>query len=134
MIVIGDCRAFAQEFRIDAYTEILTGLAMRGLLQYRNHDALHRAGEQGAADDDHLVSGSDCELLADLLCYAANRAEVEAAVRLSRSAHAYHEDVTLCDRRGRIGARFQPPGGRRRGDQRIEPGLHDRALALSEKS
>jgi len=70
----------------------------------------------------------------DLLHDAADEAQIETAVRLSRSAHAYHEHVTLCDRRGRIGARGEPPGSGRRSDQLIESRLHDRALALPQEA
>src|ERR1700732_4924842 len=133
MVVVVDRRALTQEFRVDAYAEILSGLPARGVLQYGHDNALHRTGQQGAADDHNLVSFTTGELLADLLHDAADVSQIETAVGLPRRADTHHPDVALCDCRGMVGARDQAARRDRRSDQLLKPRLHDRALALTQE-
>lgn len=116
MIVVADRRTLAQEFRVDAYAEILSGLSARGLLQYGNDGALHRTGQQRTADDHNSIAVTLGELLADLLHDATDVGQIQAAVGLSGRADTHHQNITLCDCRGIVGTREQPASGDRRSD------------------
>ena len=90
---IRDRGSFAQELGIDRHTEILAVLLSRGPLQRRDDDAVGRAGQHGAANDDDVVGGFVFEHLADLLADAFQVGEVETAVLPAWRADADQRQV-----------------------------------------
>jgi hypothetical protein len=124
------CRAFAQEFGVDAHAEFIAR-ALAGIsLEQRDDDAAHRAGQHRATEHDHRRARVVGERLADLLADALHVPEIDAAIGLARRADADEHEVGVPHGVFHHGSGVQPARGDLLGDDLAQVLLDDRRATL----
>src|ERR1019366_4522362 len=123
------CRTLPQKFGVVTDAEVNPGLFPGELFQGGNHDAAHRARQDGAADDDGVASCLSLERLADLFANPPNVFQVEVAVGLARCADANEGQFRLANRLDWIAGGVQPAGSSSGGDDLTDVHFNDGRLA-----
>jgi hypothetical protein len=95
---VADRRALAQELGVHGDTEPVPVFLARGGFEHWNDGAVRRAGEHGAADDDHVVVVLVAKHLADLVAHASEIGEVKASVLAAWGADADQREIRRSDR------------------------------------
>src|ERR1700737_909350 len=87
-VKILDCRPFAQEFGIMAYSKVLPRFLARKFFQGRYDDVTHGSREDRAANDNHVSRKFLFERLANLFANSPDVFEIKITVYLTRCSHA----------------------------------------------
>src|SRR6266446_8050207 len=107
---IVDRASFAQKLGVVGKPEVHAGLLPGNLTQHRNHITVGRAGQNRAADNQHVIFTLEGEGASNVFASLKNIAEIEIAVVEARRSDADEARLCCLYRLARIRGGSQPLG------------------------
>src|SRR6187200_1164950 len=130
MMKIRNGRSLTQELWIDGHGKITAVLFSRKDLECRHDRVFNRPGQHRAPDGDHVKPPLAFQRQANLLAGALDVGQIQRAVGLARSAHAYQRQVTVVHGVGSISRRPYSPVLDRPSYEVLDPWFDDGRTAV----
>ena len=130
LVVVLDCSAFTQEFRVHRDAEVNAGLFARAIFEDRDHHVLDGAWQHGAAHHDGMAARGVAQHIADFPAHRLDVFQAQVTVFLAGGAHTDHRYIAGANGLGEVGGAAQATIGDALLQQCFQARFDDRRLAL----